>query len=106
MSVSIRMVVTLVAAAALVCGLIAAPDYLSTVHAARAVHGQPPAAPMLMMIGSLLGLLSWVSAVSVQWRNRQFGWIVASIVLSYVGVITYAVLTLSRPRPTTVPAGA
>ena len=97
MSLKIRMIMALVlSAAALGFAAIAAPDYMSAVSAAKAAHSNPPATPPAMMFAALLGLGSWLSVVTVQWRNRQFGWLVASVVLSYISIIAYAIINLHR----------
>jgi hypothetical protein len=107
MSLKARMILTLVlAGAAVVFAAFAAPDYFHAVSAAKAAHVRPPTAPTGMMIASLLGLASWLSVVSVQWRNRQFGWVMASFLLSYLGVIAYAVLSLVRLNARPAAAGA
>jgi hypothetical protein len=101
------MVLALVlAVTALVCAAVATPGYFAAVSAATTAHAKPPSAPAGLMVASLLGLVSWLTVVVQQWRERQFGWVVASFLLSYIGVIAYAVVRLSRSSRPTVPAGA
>jgi hypothetical protein len=107
MSVKSRMIFALVlAGAALACAAFAAPDYFAAANAARAAHTNPPTASAGMMVASLLGLGSWLAVVTVQWRNRQFGWVVASVVFSYLGIIAYSILNLTRSGSSAVPAEA
>lgn len=100
MSTRVRMVLVLILAGVTVtCLAVDGPAYYHAVHAAVLAHQKAmPQPPSLLMLTSLFGLAAWLIAVIQQWRRRQFAWIVASFVLSYLAVIAYAAVTLFGSR--------
>jgi hypothetical protein len=99
MTVKIRMgAAFLLGLAAVAILIVAAPDYFAEVRTAMAAHStKQPTAPALVVVGSFMGLASWLLVVHQQWRKRQYGWIVASFLLSYLAVIAYSATSLFRP---------
>lgn len=106
MNLRVRMVLVLVLAGVTVTSLaIDGPAYYQAIHAAVLAHQKVmPKPPSLLMMTSLFGLAAWLLAVYQQWRRRQFAWIVASFVLSYLAVIAYAAAMPLRGRKVTAHA--
>lgn len=77
----------------------ALPSYLEVVRRGLAdpAAGAAPAAPAALMWGALAGLAALVLVVVEQRRRQEYGWLVASVLLSYAGITAYAVRTLLRP---------
>lgn len=96
MSLRSRMVLVLglvaVAVVTLVLGL---PPYLREV---REGLGDPAAvqAPAAFLWGGVAGLAALVLVLREQHRRREYGWVVASLVLSYLAIAAYAVRLLLR----------
>jgi cytochrome bd-type quinol oxidase subunit 2 len=100
MNVQVRMYAALALVCVTVTGLVVdGHTYFHNLHLALITH-HPVAhtTPPLLLISSLCGLVAWLLVVFQQWRERQIGWIVASFLLSYLAIITYAILTLFRAR--------
>lgn len=105
MSVKVRMGAAFVLALGTVAILIVTgPEYYGALQAAIAAHSPThPTAPPLMVASSFMGTAAWLLVVHQQWRQRQFGWVVASFLLSYVAVIGYSaksLFSLFRPSVT------
>lgn len=100
MNVQLKMGIALGCTALAIAALIIdGPAYFHAVSQSLHVHGRArPSEPPLLIAATLSGLVAWLLVVIHQWKQRQIGWIVASFVLSYLAVISYATLTLVRAR--------
>ena len=84
---------------ALSCLALVMPEYVANLREAMATRTPvTQEVSPLVALGSLAGLAAFVLVVVEQWRNREYGWIVASFVLSYLAVVTYAVRVLIQGR--------
>jgi hypothetical protein len=86
---------------AMACAVIGVPPYLAAVKAQSALvrSGGPihqVDTPPVLQLGISCGLLALVLVLVQQWRRRQYGWMAASLLLSYIGIGSYAVATLGR----------
>jgi hypothetical protein len=100
MNVQTRMYVALALVSVAITGFILdSHTYFHNIHVALTTHHPiAPSTPPLLVVASLCGLAAWLLVVVQQWRQRQIGWIVASFLLSYLAIVTYAILTLVRAR--------
>ena len=80
---------------AVVCLVLAMPDQIAALRAAVAA---PPMSPVLS-IGSAAGFIAWLWAVVAMVRGREFGWALASVVLSYLAVGAWVIRGLASRAP-------